>query len=272
MAAPSFTPCRAAAVSAEDASPVWVASNAALAEAVGGCRGVVGLDTEFQRVHTFFPIAGLYQLASAAGLCLIDPLAIDDWSPLKRLLEDGECVKVMHSCSEDLALIAHHLGVRPRNLFDTQLAYAFLSEHFSLSYGALVEALLGHRLAKHQTRSDWLRRPLSAAQRRYAQEDVAFLPDLHRSLRQRLQAYGRLAWFREEMGRWAQLAANDPDDYFAGLKGAWRLAPAELGALRDLCTWRERKAMARFASNVRSTVRSAAREDRARKRAPGGRL
>ena len=76
-----------------------MACNDALAEAAEQWGGVVGLDTEFQRTDTYFPIPGLYQLSTASGVWLIDPLAIDDWTPLTRLLEDAGCVKVMHSCS-----------------------------------------------------------------------------------------------------------------------------------------------------------------------------
>lgn len=242
MAAPSFTHCRAAAVLAKAAN--WVASNGALAEAAERWGGAVGLDTEFQRTNTYFPIAGLYQLSAASGVWLIDPLAIDEWAPLRRLLEDAGRVKVMHSCSEDLELLGHHLGARPTNLFDTQLAYAFLSEHYSLSYANLVKVLLGLDLPKQQTRSDWLRRPLSAAQLGYACGDVASLLDLHGRLQDSLEALGRRRWFGEEMARRERPAQNEPEAYFTGVKGAWRLRPEALGALRALCAWRERKAAA----------------------------
>ena len=222
----------------------WVACNDALAEAAEQWGGAVGLDTEFQRTDTYFPIPGLYQLSTASGVWLIDPLAIDDWTPLTRLLEDAGCVKVMHSCSEDLELLGHHLGVRPTNLFDTQLAYAFLSEHYSLSYANLVKALLGLDLPKQQTRSNWLLRPLSVAQLGYACGDVASLLDLHGRLLDGLEALGRRGWFAEEMARRERPVQNAPEAYFAGVKGAWRLRPEELGALRALCAWRERKAAA----------------------------
>ena len=242
MAAPSFTHCRGAAVLAEAAN--WVASDGALAAAAEHWGGLVGLDTEFRRTDTYYPIPGLYQLATATGVWLIDPLAIDDWTPLRRLLEDAGRVKVMHSCSEDLELLDHHLGARPTNLFDTQLAHAFLAQHYSLSYANLVKELLGLDLPKQQTRSDWLRRPLSAAQLGYASDDVASLPDLHGRLLDSLEALGRRPWFAEEMARREQPVRNEPEAHFAAVKGAWRLRPEALGALRALCAWRERKAAA----------------------------
>jgi len=221
----------------------WIDSNAKLAGAAGQWGGLIGLDTEFQRTDTFHPIPGLYQLISESGVWLIDPLAIDDWQPLIAALEDPATVKIMHSCSEDLELIAHHLSARPVNLFDTQIAYAFTSDQLSISYANLVRALLGLTLEKHQVRSNWLQRPLSSAQINYACEDVASLPALHRRLRAELEAKDRWRWFREDMERREAAEAPDPDRYFVGIRGAWRLNCAQLGALKALCAWRERQAM-----------------------------
>lgn len=221
----------------------WIDSNEGLADAAACWGAVIGLDTEFQRTDTFHPIPGLYQLVADGEIWLIDPLAIDDWHPLTRALEDPATVKIMHSCSEDLELIAHHLEVRPANLFDTQIAYAFVSEHLSISYANLVNALLGLTLEKHQVRSDWLRRPLSQAQLSYACEDVASLPALHRLLSAQLEAKGRWHWFREDMALREAAPSIDPDRYYLGVKGAWRLKGAQLGALKALCAWRERQAM-----------------------------
>ncbi len=236
--------CRGAAVSAETAKrPVWVDSAAGLARAVGHWRGLIGVDTEFQRTDTFFPIPGLYQVAVGTDVWLVDPLAIDDWAPLTDVLLDPNTVKVLHACSEDLELFYSHLGVLPESIFDTQLAFAFLSDQFSLSYAALVKTLLGVHLPKHHTRSNWLRRPLSAEQIRYAGEDVAFLAGMHAELEARLRAAGRWPWFREEMRRNGHYVPREPLSYFTGVKAAWRLNGTQLAVLRTLCAWRERRAM-----------------------------
>ena len=223
---------------------IWVASDAGLVQAAAQWRGVIGLDTEFQRTDTFFPIPGLYQVAGSCGTWLIDPLAIGDWAPLVDALTDPDLVKVLHGCSEDLELFYRHLDTQPVNLFDTQLAFAFLSENFSLSYASLVETLLGVTLAKHHTRSNWLKRPLSEEQLRYAQEDVAYLVELQGALEARLKAAERWRWFAEDMQRRERYAPRQPSAYFAGVKRAWKLDAAELAVLKRLCEWREQCAMA----------------------------
>ena len=234
-----------AAVSSEPENPgIWVGSDAALAEAATHWRGVVGLDSEFQRTDTFHPIPALYQLASKSGIWFVDPLAIGDWTPFVEVLADPATVKVLHACPGDLELIHHHLRLHPNNLFDTQLAHAFLSEEISASYAGLVEALLGRKLPKHQTRSDWLRRPLSEQQLRYAEQDAAHLPALYAKLQEDLRAAGRWHWFAEDMARLGRHVPKDPSAYFASLKKAWTLNGRQLAVLRSLCAWRERQAMA----------------------------
>ena len=129
---------------------------------------VVGIDTEFIRTRTFFPIPALYQVATDEEFAIVDPLRVSDWREFKSLLEDPTVVKVMHACSEDLEVFARHLAAAPKNLFDTQIASGFLTTVFSPSYADLVQRHTGVELGKHETRSDWLARPLRDEQLRYA--------------------------------------------------------------------------------------------------------
>ena len=48
----------------EDISIYWIDSEAELARAVASWSPVIALDTEFIRTNTFYPIPGLYQVAS----------------------------------------------------------------------------------------------------------------------------------------------------------------------------------------------------------------
>jgi ribonuclease D len=225
-------------------SPNWVTTNDELAEAASRWGTVIGLDTEFQRTSTFYPLPGLYQLVSNGEIYLIDPLSVEDWTPLVEALEDERRTLVMHACGEDLELISHHLGATPRGLFDTQLANAFLSTDFALSYANLVARHLNVTLGKPQTRSDWRQRPLSDAQIRYACEDVLHLHDLHDRLRGSLERLGRLDWFEQTMQLQGRFQPPDPERYYLGLRKAWRFRGAQLAVLKRLTEWRERTAMA----------------------------
>ncbi|MGE3462661.1 MAG: ribonuclease D [Pseudomonadales bacterium] len=219
-------------------------TNAGLASAADRWGAVIGLDTEFQRTSTFYPLPGLYQVVSNGRIYLIDPLSVDDWRPLVDALEDEGRTLVMHACGEDLELMAHHLGAEPQGLFDTQLANAFLSTDFSLSYANLVSRHLGVSLGKPQTRSDWRHRPLSDAQVRYACEDVLHLHELHEKLLGGLESLDRLAWFDQSILAQCRYLPPDPDRYYLGLRKAWRFQGEQLAVLRQLTSWRERTAMA----------------------------
>lgn len=227
-----------------DLEPRWVASDQDLADAAGGFGRVIGLDTEFQRTDTFFPRPGLYQISDGQDVYLVDPLAVGDFAHLLEVLEDRRVTKIMHACSEDLELLRHHIGAVPVGLFDTQLANAFVSPDYSVSFTRLVKDRLGVELVQHETRSDWLARPLSADQIRYACEDVYFLPPLYQALSAELERLGRSEWFREEMDLRGRFTLPDPDDYYLSVKKAWRLSGPVLARLRALTAWRERQAMA----------------------------
>lgn len=223
-----------------------VTSNAELAACAAEWRHApqLALDTEFVRESTFRPIAGLVQVGTDAGCWLLDPLAIDDWSPLSTLLQDETLPKVVHACGEDLELLLSLTGVLPRPLYDTQIGAGLAGLGFGLSYQALVERVLGIAVEKEHTRSNWIARPLSEAQLHYAALDVAWLGPLFRHISQQLSEQNRLSWWREEGDR-AALAAQiepAPDQYYLRLGAGWRLRGLQVAALQGLCAWREREA------------------------------
>ena len=229
---------------ASGAGPL-IATDAALEACIGSLGSTVGVDTEFIRVRTFYPIPALYQLAGHEGVALVDAQSAAHFDSLKSLLLDSGRTKIVHACSEDLDVMAAHLGLRPVNLVDTQVAHAFLDPDFSASYAKLVEHYCGLKLGKHETRSDWLQRPLSGEQIAYAREDVAYLGSIWQHQREALAAKGRLDWFYEEMAAILAAPAATPDTWFETLKGAWRLSCRERSVLRSLVRWRENEARRR---------------------------
>ena len=219
---------------------LWIETDQALAEAVASWDDCVGLDTEFIRTATFYPIPGLYQVASDTQIFLLDPLTIEDWRPFNAYLTDPSKVKVMHACQEDLELIKHHLGINPVNIFDTQFANAFVGQDFSLSYANLVRKLVDVDLQKQETRSNWLQRPLSEEQMIYAADDVIYLVPMSGPL----VCIERQWSFDLVLGRHGSsgLYVEPIGEYFAQVKRAWQLSPRELARLKSLCRWRENAA------------------------------
>lgn len=229
--------------------PIWVDQADQLAALCANWReqAAIAVDTEFMRSETFYPIAGLLQIGDGKGCYLIDPLAIENNEPLRELMLDPAVTKVLHSCSEDLEVFQRWLGVVPSPLFDTQIAAAFAGLGFSLGYSSLVKNLLNIEIPKDETRSDWLQRPLSIAQLKYAALDVAHMLVVYGKLLQLLKANNRLEWVKSDC---ADLVANarKPEDFsdaYQKVGFAWKLRSQELAVLRELSTWRETEARAR---------------------------
>lgn len=142
----------------------------------------VALDTEFIRIRTFHPKLGLMQIYDGVHLVLIDPSAITDWTAFIAMMRAPYCVKYFHACSEDLDVFQHYFNYLPTPLIDTQILAAFLDNAVCTSYANLVAKYLGITLSKNETRTNWLGRPLSAQQCRYAAEDVYYLLPLAQQL------------------------------------------------------------------------------------------
>lgn len=201
----------------------------------------VAVDTEFERTETFFPIAGLIQIGDGSSAYLIDPLAINDWTPLVRLLQSPNVLKVLHACSEDLEVFMKLCSVAPAPLFDTQMAAAYLGMDFSMGYSRLVKSLLNIDLSNAETRSNWLQRPLSPNQVTYAAADALHLAELYQILGPRIEAAGLTAWLLEDSAELVNAAGRvqEPETAYLNIKQAWRLKPAELAILKVLASWRE---------------------------------
>ncbi|KZY33929.1 hypothetical protein A3740_00815 [Oleiphilus sp. HI0068] len=217
---------------------------AALTEAIKLCLNetVVAIDTEFMRTNTYFAAPGLIQIAAGEHVYLIDPLEVDDLSLLAPLLESESVVKVLHSMSEDIELLFHSTGARIKAAFDTQLAAAFLGLGPSLGYQKLVQEVLGHELDKSETRSDWLRRPLSDSQLAYAAKDVEYLLTLYSELQAQLSAKSFMAAVLEESASLVQQffqSWDAPENAYLKLRGGCELKKVDQSLLKTLVMWRD---------------------------------
>ena len=226
----------------------WITSDAELAERCAGWNTLafIALDTEFIRVDTFYPIAGLLQISDGNATFLLDPLLITQWQPLAQVLSNPKVVKVLHACGEDLEVFARLTGALPTPLFDTQLAAGYLNIGFSMGYSRLVQHLLQVELPKGETRSDWLQRPLSDLQVLYAAQDTAYLVEVYRLLQAQLSEQ-KNAWVLQDGAALVESSAQDVDPYdlWRSIKQAWKLAPQQLAVLRELAAWREQQARLR---------------------------
>ncbi|ROS00340.1 ribonuclease D [Sinobacterium caligoides] len=203
----------------------------------------IAIDTEFMRTDTFYPIAALIQIGDGDNTYLLDPLAITELSPLAEVLTAPQVIKIFHACSEDLEVFQRLLGVMPQPLYDTQIAAAMLGEGFSVGYAGLMKALLDVDIPKGETRSNWLRRPLTDSQCLYAAMDVSYLFEGFKLLFARGEQCGRNDWVLDEGERMLdnQRYLQRSDCQYLKVKSAWKLSAVELHILMQLCELREQR-------------------------------
>ena len=211
------------------------------------------IDTEFERERTYWPKLQLIQVAGRNTTAVIDPLAIDNLNPLYDLLRDASIVKVTHAGRQDAEIFYNRMQVPPANIYDTQIAAAFLGYGDQIGYAALVNRLLNIRLKKTERVTDWGQRPLSAGQIEYALADVRHLLEIRERMNKGLTAKGRLAWLDEELEFYADPAfyTDDPRRAWMRISG-WRgLDRRGLGMLSQLVLWRESEAARRDIPRLR---------------------
>ncbi len=202
----------------------------------------IAIDTEFTRINTYNPIPQLLQIATDDVIAVVDVAQCPDLSALAAMLREYRRDVVIHSAFQDMEIL-HLLQAMPQRIFDTQVAAQLCGlEH--MSYRKLLDVLLGVKIAKDMSRSDWSRRPVSGAQLAYALDDVQYLLPAYQKLMQQVEFLQRGAWMREEQEQLRQSFADSLslDSAWIGFKGAERLAAADQHRVRALLLWREKRA------------------------------
>lgn len=226
----------------------WITSSQDLDQWLVAVPGEpLAVDTEFERVSTFFPIPGLVQLGLGERYSLVDPDVAEGSEVFRKMLADPDTPKLFYAMSEDLELFRHWLGILPAGVLDLQIGAGLAGAGFSVGYAKLVETLFGVSLDKSATRSDWISRPLSAAQEQYALDDVRFLLPLYRWVLAKLEHKGLVLALAEESERFASelYAQDNPETHYLKLRGGWSLNLDQQRVLQRLTEWRERESRER---------------------------
>ena len=228
---------------------MYLSTHAELAQfcELASAAKVIAVDTEFLRERTYFPKLCLVQVAAGDHIAAVDPILIEDLSPLAALFEDPSVTKVFHACGQDLEVLLDGMGVVCAPVFDTQLAAAFLGLRQQVSYASLVESYCGVRLAKAESLTDWSRRPLDPEQLTYAEDDVRYLPGIYERMMAELVEKDRLSWVAPEMDALCDLShiRRDPRESYLRLRRAGSLTRRQLAVAREVCAWREETAARR---------------------------
>jgi len=194
----------------------------------------ITIDTEFLRERTYFSKLCLVQLAIPGdeneNAVIVDTLVNNlDLSPLYEVFKNPNVVKVFHAARQDLEIFYLDSGIFPYPLFDTQIAAMVCGFGDQIAYETLVRQLAKQTLDKSSRFTDWSRRPLTDAQKKYALADVTHLRIIYETLSEKLLKTERLKWVDEELK-----ILISPKTYDFDPKNAWRRLKTKSNSRRFL--------------------------------------
>ncbi len=214
-----------------------------LAEAVRQASRIA-LDVEANSLFAYRERVCVVQVTVGTRNFIVDPLAVEDLSPLARAIDREDVEVLFHGGDYDIALLSREHAFRFHRVFDTMIAATILGEE-KVGLADLVREATGVELDKKFQKADWGKRPLTAEQLDYLHRDTAYLPLLRDRLGARLAEEDLVEEgdieFRRLAGRQGMEPVFDPEGW-RGLKGANRLDAAGRAILRRLWVWRDAEA------------------------------
>ena len=202
---------------------------------------VCAIDTEADSLHRYRESLCLVQYSCGGENVLIDPLSIEDLSPLGDFLASR--VVWMHGADYDMTMLRRSFSKLPSVVYDTQIGARLLGvRRFGLA--DLVELYFGVTLSKSSQKADWGKRPLSAKMMEYALNDVCYLLPMGEKITDLLKEKGRFEWFVEscEAARLKVLERDETRGEPWRIQGSGRLDRSGLNFLKSLWEWRDAEA------------------------------
>ncbi len=160
-------------------------------------KKVIGVDTESDSFYSYREKVCLLQISDDEADYVIDPLVVEDLSPLAPVMADPSIVKILHGADYDVVCLKRDFGFEFRTIFDTLIAAQLLGAP-RVGLADLINDHFGIKLDKLFQRHNWSLRPLRDEHVEYARGDTHWLLALREILMRRLRKDGRLRHLREE--------------------------------------------------------------------------
>ncbi|HLE13790.1 MAG TPA: HRDC domain-containing protein [Anaerolineales bacterium] len=205
---------------------------------------IVAVDTESNSLYAYQEQVCLIQLSTSQEDFLVDPLELNDLSPLAPLFADPKIEKVFHAAEYDIVTMKRDFGFSFTNLFDTMLAARILGWD-EMGLGAILKAEFDVELNKRYQRANWGKRPLPEDMLDYARLDSHYLIPLRHRMKAELKASGRWPLALEDFRRLCHINGRDPDEAPVNcwrISGSYDLSPEQAAVLQDLCLYRDQVA------------------------------
>lgn len=202
----------------------------------------IGVDTESDSLFVYKEKVCLIQISTDTNDYLIDPLNIEDLSPLGVVFENPNIEKIFHAAEYDLICLKRDFNFQINNVFDTMIASRILGKKL-IGLSNLLESYFHVKADKRFQRANWGKRPLTEEMLHYARQDSHYLINLRNLLNEELVKENKTQLAQEDFYRISLVKpGNDEknnDHCFRILKGTY-ISSQKNVLLIDICQYREK--------------------------------
>ena len=216
---------------------------------------IIGIDTEFIRKHTYYPILCLVQVVffdtniKKNKIFVIDTIKIKNIENFLKILNSTKIKKIFFSFSQDIDAFLYLMkNKKIHNVDDVQIMMEFCSYNTNIGYANCVKKILNISFTKNKALqvSNWERRPLKQEQIDYAVSDVIYLIPMYNYLYKLLVENSNYNYYTNEVKY--ILKSKNTDEL---IKHSWKKLKFILHKksltyvllMKELCKWRENKAI-----------------------------
>ena len=154
---------------------------------------LIGIDTEFYRVDTYYPKLCLIQLANKNDSIFLDPITQDvDYTLLKKLLFNTKIKKIFHAARQDIEIFFNIYKKIPMPIYDIQIYLEQLGYNHCVSYAKACKDLLNIEISKSNQFIDWRVRPLNLNKIQYALNDVKHLIPIFNMIKKKVRNFTQI--------------------------------------------------------------------------------
>jgi ribonuclease D len=234
-------------------APELITDPEALQDLVGKLsqETLLAVDTESNSLYAYQEQVCLIQFSTEEVDYLVDPLSLDDLSPLAEIFSNSKIEKIFHAAEYDLICLKRDFDFKVINLFDTMVAASVLGKA-EVGLGSILSNEFGVQMDKRYQRANWGQRPLPDHLLDYARLDTRYLIPLRNRLKAELEEYGRWEMAAEDFNRLSILNGGNHENSHNHARNSgepcWRisgandLTPRQAAVLLELCKYRDRAA------------------------------
>ena len=208
------------------------------------CNILVAVDSEANSLYAYKERVCLIQFSIPGKDFLVDPILVDDLSPLRSVFDNPKIEKIFHAAEYDILLMKQDLDFSFVNIFDTMVAARILGRD-SVGLSSILNIEFNIAVDKKYQRANWGRRPLPDEMLTYAQIDTHYLIPLRNRLKSELISKGLWELAQEDFQRGSQVEVRDRGSKSMScwrIQGIQDLNKHQQAVLHELCQFRERVA------------------------------